>query len=49
MSSIEGEGIRVKLYFSELFECNTRNNEEDMVGKPEAQEFRGDGRHREIL
>ena len=48
-ATVGGEGARVKLYVSELFECNTCNNEEDMVGQPEAQEVSGDGRQQEIL
>jgi hypothetical protein len=48
-TTVEGEGARVKLYVSELFECNTRNNEEGMVRQPEGQEVSGDGRQREIL
>jgi hypothetical protein len=46
--TVEGEGTRVKLYVLELFECNTRNNEEGMVGQPEGQEVSKDGQ-REIL
>ena len=36
-TTIEGEGTRVKLYVSELFECNTCNNEEGMVGQPKGK------------
>jgi hypothetical protein len=32
-TTIAGEGARVKLYVSEVFECNTRNTEEGMVGQ----------------
>ena len=32
-TTVEGEGVRVKLYVSKLFECNTHNNEEGMVGQ----------------
>jgi hypothetical protein len=31
-TTVGGEGTRVKLYVSEVFECNTRNTEESMVG-----------------
>jgi hypothetical protein len=30
---VRGEGTRVKLYVSELFECNTRNTEEGVIGQ----------------
>jgi hypothetical protein len=33
---VQGEGARVKFYFSKLFECNTRNTEKCMIGQ-----FRG--------
>jgi hypothetical protein len=32
-TTVRGEGARVKLYVSELFECNTRNTEEGMIGQ----------------
>jgi hypothetical protein len=31
-TTVRGEGARVKLYVSELFECNTRNTEEGVIG-----------------
>jgi len=33
-TSIEGEGARVKLHLSKLFEYHTCNNEEGMVRQP---------------
>jgi hypothetical protein len=32
-TTVGGEGARVKLYVSELFECNTCNTEEGMIGQ----------------
>jgi hypothetical protein len=32
-TTVRGEGARVKLYVLELFECNTCNIEEGMIGK----------------
>jgi hypothetical protein len=36
-TTVRGEGARVKLYVSELFECNMHNTEEGMIGQSRRQ------------